>query len=88
MTQGVHQGLDAAGRSGTYEWQLHPEDDDFQQAGDLQRLMGDEEQERLISSIADSLSQVRREEVMVESIEHSWGADAEFGRRLAEAVAK
>ncbi len=83
-----YQGLEASGASGTYEWHRHPEDDDFRQAGDLYRLMDPEEQERLISSIADSLSQVRREEVMVQSIEHFRQADADFGRRLSEAVAK
>jgi len=86
--QPIYQGLEGAGLSGTYEWHLHREDDDFQQAGDLYRLMGPQEQERLISSIADSLSQVRREEVMVQSIEHFRQADADFGRRLSEAVAK
>ena len=43
---------------------------------------------RLIDNIAGGLSQVTKPDVVERSIEHFAKADAEYGQRLKEAVAK
>jgi catalase len=60
--------------------------DDFKQAGDLYRLQPKDAQQRLVDNLAGSLAQVSREDIITRSIEHFRKADAEFGRRVAEAV--
>ncbi|HLT37021.1 MAG TPA: catalase [Enhygromyxa sp.] len=65
----------------------HAEDDDFVQAGALYRVMKEDERQRLVDNIAGSLAQVSRADVIERSIEHFRRADAEYGRRVAEAVA-
>jgi catalase len=44
-------------------------------------------QQRLVDNIAGSLAQVSREDIIARSVEHFRKADAELGRRIAEAVA-
>jgi catalase len=61
--------------------------DDFKQPGDLYRLMPRDAQQRLEDNIAGSLAQVSREDIIDRSIDHFRKADAEFGHRIAEAVA-
>jgi catalase len=61
--------------------------DDFKQPGDLYRLQPKDAQQRLVDNIAGSLAQVSRDDIIERSIEHFRKADAEFGRRIAEAVA-
>jgi catalase len=65
----------------------HAEDDDHVQAGALYRVMTPEGRERLVENIAGSLAQVSREDVIARSVEHFRKADAEYGARIAEAVA-
>jgi Catalase-related immune-responsive len=65
----------------------HPEDDDYVQAGALYQVMKEDERQRLIDSLAGSLAQVSRPEVIARSVEHFRRADAEYGRCLTEAVA-
>jgi catalase len=81
-------GYSVEGQVGVYAAPTHEEDDDFVQAGSLFRLMDSGEQERLIASLAGSLAQVTRDDVLERSIGHFAAADPELGRRLQEAVAK
>ncbi len=66
----------------------HAEDDDFVQAGALYRVMKEDARKRLVENIAASLAQVSRPEVIERSIEHFSKADADYGRGLADAVAR
>ena len=66
----------------------HRDDNDFVQAGDLYRLMSEEEKQRLIANIAASLSQVSREDIIQRSIAHFRQADRDYGEQVARAVAK
>jgi catalase len=66
----------------------HRDDNDFVQAGALYRVMREDERQRLIDNIAGSLAQVSRQDVIDRSIEHFRKADAEYGKRLAEAVVR
>lgn len=66
----------------------HSEDDDFVQAGALYRAMREDERARLAENIAGSLAQVSRQDVIARSLEHFRKADAEYGQRVADAVAR
>ncbi|MFF5427700.1 MULTISPECIES: catalase [unclassified Streptomyces] len=78
--------LAVQGWTGNHEAPLHTKDDDFFQAGELYRLMSEDEKKRLIANIAGGLSQVSREDVIEKNIAHFAAADPEYGRRVAEAV--
>lgn len=80
-------GYAVTGDVGPHRPVRHAEDDDFVQAGALYRVMSAAERERLISNLAGSLAQVGRDDVIARSLEHFHKADAEYGRRVAEAVA-
>jgi catalase len=79
-------GYEVSGSVGPRGLVPHRDDDDFVQAGALYRLMSEEARERLLDNIAGSLAQVSRQDVIDRSIEHFRRADAEYGRRVAEAV--
>ncbi|NUS58408.1 MAG: catalase [Streptomycetaceae bacterium] len=78
--------LAVSGFTGTHEAPAHVKDDDFVQAGDLYRLMSDEEKGRLIANLAGSLGQVTRDDIVDRVLPHFHAADPDYGRRLAEAV--
>jgi catalase len=82
----LYAGLESAGTSGTYTQARHEADDDFVQAGMLYRLMKPEEQERLVRNIGAGLARVSDAGIVARSIEHFRRADAEYGRRVADAV--
>ena len=75
------------GPSGSYAWASR-EGDDFSQAGALYRVMDEAARARLVANIAGSLSQVSKDEIVARSVAHFQAADAEYGRRVAEAVAE
>ncbi len=78
--------LAVAGYTGTHEAPLHTKDDDFFQAGELYRLMSEEEKSRLVANIAGGLSQVSRDDVIEKNLAHFHAADPEYGKRVEEAV--
>ncbi|MGW2963824.1 catalase [Streptomyces sp. NPDC001220] len=78
--------LAVAGHTGTHEAPLHTKDDDFYQAGELYRLMSEEEKRRLVANIAGGLSQVTRDDVIEKNLAHFHAADPEYGKRVEEAV--
>lgn len=80
-------GFDVAGPTGHYP-QVPRQVDDFKQAGDLYRLQPKDAQQRLVDNIAGSLAQVSRDDIIARSVGHFRKADAEFGRRIEEGVAK
>jgi catalase len=83
----LYAGLNVAGVTGHYA-QVPRQVDDFTQAGDLYRLQPADAQQRLVDNIASSLAQVSREEIVMRSVEHFRLADAEFGARVAEGIAR
>ena len=80
-------GYTVTGAAGTHAHVKHAEDNDFAQAGALYRVMKEDGRQRLVENIAGSLAQVSRPEIIERSIGHFRAADAEYGRRVAEAVA-
>ncbi|MCZ4097187.1 catalase [Streptomyces sp. SID13666] len=75
-----------SGYTGTHEAPLHVKDDHFFQAGELYRLMSEDEKSRLIANIAGFLSQVTRDDVIERNLAHFHAADTEYGARLEESV--
>jgi len=75
------------GMAGSHAPERHAEDDDFVQAGALYRLMNEAEKQRLAANIAGSLGQVGKNEIVERSIAHFRSADADYGERVAKAVA-
>ncbi|GGQ01828.1 catalase [Streptomyces roseolilacinus] len=84
--QALSAALAVSGRTGTHPAPAHVKDDDFFQAGELYRLMTQEERGRLVANIAGSLSQVSREDVVERNLAHFHAADPDYGRRVEEAV--
>ncbi|MBL1103556.1 catalase [Streptomyces sp. 5-8] len=78
--------LAVSGHTGNHEAPLHTKDDDFVQAGELYRLMSQDERSRLIANIAGGLSQVSRNDVVEKNLAHFHAADPEYGRRVEAAV--
>ncbi|MFJ6238175.1 catalase [Streptomyces griseus] len=74
------------GWTGTHEAPAHAKDDDFFQAGELFRLMSEDEKGRLVANIAGGLSQVTRDDVIAKNLAHFHAADADYGKRVEKAV--
>ncbi|MCB5908777.1 catalase [Streptomyces pinistramenti] len=80
------QPVAVSGGSGESAALSHADDNDFVQAGNLYRLMTEDEKERLINNLAGSISQVSRDDIAQRAIENFRKADADYGKRLEAAV--
>ncbi|MFJ8823096.1 catalase [Streptomyces sp. NPDC102467] len=78
--------LAVSGHTGTHEAPAHNKDDDFFQAGELYRLMSEDEKGRLVANIAGGLSQVSRDDIVEKAVAHFHAADPDYGKRVEEAV--
>lgn len=58
-------------------------DDHYTQAGDLYRLMSEEERARLVANIVGAMKPVAHEEIKLRQIGHFYKADPEYGARVA-----
>ena len=65
----------------------HAEDDDFVQAGDLYRVMTEDERRCPMANIAGGLAQVSRADIIERSSANFRAADKDYGDRIAAAVA-
>ncbi|MEZ4298522.1 MAG: catalase [Polyangiaceae bacterium] len=79
--------IPVTGHTGPQEHPVHAENDDFVQAGNLYRVMKEDERGRLVQNLAGGLSQVSRTDVIDRSISYFEKADTELGQRLRRAVA-
>ncbi|WP_436773549.1 catalase [Yinghuangia sp. YIM S09857] len=77
---------EVSGATGTHAAPSHAEDDDFVQAGNLYRLMSEDERARLVEGLAGGLAQVSRDDIVARAIGNFRAADAEYGDRLEAAV--
>jgi catalase len=75
-----------AGGTGNHVAPVHAEDNDFVQAGNLYRLLSDEEQERLVANLAGFIAKVSRDDIADRAVNNFRQADADFGKRLDSAV--
>ncbi len=82
----LYAGIQVQGAAAPHAWELHTEDNDFVQAGNLYRLMSEAEKQRLVQNIAGSLGRVSREDIIMKCLSHFRNADPDYGERLAKAV--
>jgi catalase len=60
--------------------------DHYTQAGDLYRLMSEEERERLVANIVAAMKPVQRDDIKLRQIGHFYKADPEYGTRIAQGL--
>jgi catalase len=60
--------------------------DHYTQAGDLYRLMSEEERERLVANIVAAMKPVQRDDIKLRQIGHFYKADPEYGARIAQGL--
>lgn len=60
--------------------------DHYTQAGDLYRLLREEERTRLVQNIVASMASVTRDDIKLRQIQHFYKADPEYGTRIAEGL--
>nr|WP_190132715.1 catalase [Streptomyces mashuensis] len=80
------QPVAVTGATGNHAAPTHAEDNDFVQAGNLYRLMTEEEKERLIANLAGFIAKVSRDDIAERAINNFRQADADYGKRLEAAV--
>ncbi|MGE8080732.1 catalase KatA [Peribacillus loiseleuriae] len=61
-------------------------DDHYTQAGDLYRLLSQDERVRLVANIVGAMEPVELEEIKLRQIGHFYKADPEYGTRIAEGL--
>ncbi|GHI45765.1 hypothetical protein ScoT_19390 [Streptomyces albidoflavus] len=80
------QPLPVTGETGDTEAPSHAEDDNFVQAGNLYRLMSEDEKTRLVENLSQNIAGVSRDDIAERAINNFRQADADFGKRLEAAV--
>jgi catalase len=84
--QPLYAALEVHGLAAPHEWERHPEDNDFVQAGNLYRVMSEEEKQRLVANIAASLARVSREDIIQRCVGYFREADKDYGDGLVKAI--
>ncbi|NKE07520.1 catalase KatA [Mesobacillus selenatarsenatis] len=72
--------------SGIAENVGYDHNDHYTQAGDLYRLMTEEERERLVANIVAAMKPVERDDIKLRQIGHFYKADPEYGTRIAQGL--
>jgi catalase len=75
-----------SGVTGSHPAPVHAEGDDFVQAGNLYRLMSEDEKERLIANLAGFIARVSLDDIVERAIDNFRRADGDYGKRLEAAV--
>ncbi|MFL0497119.1 catalase KatA [Priestia megaterium] len=60
--------------------------DHYTQAGDLYRLLSEDERTRLVANIVEAMKPVEKEEIKLRQIQHFYKADPEYGTRVADGL--
>lgn len=72
--------------TGLAESVAYDSSDHYSQAGDLYRLMSEEERARLIETVVGAMKPVDRDEIMLRQIQHFYKADPEYGELVAKGL--
>lgn len=84
--QPTYKAIEVHGMTGEQKQNLHKDDTDFVQAGDLYRLIDEDAKMRLIENIANGLSAVTKVDIIDRSVANFRNADANFGDRLTKRI--
>ncbi|MFJ5712912.1 catalase KatA [Neobacillus sp. NPDC093127] len=72
--------------TGVAEQVSYDEHDHYTQAGDLYRLMSEEERARLVETVVGAMKPVERDDIKLRQIQHFYKADPEYGERVAKGL--
>ncbi|MBU7592287.1 catalase KatA [Metabacillus halosaccharovorans] len=72
--------------SGVAESVAYDHNDHYTQAGDLYRLMTEDQRAHLVSNIVAAMTPVERDDIKLRQIGHFYKADPEYGTRIAEGL--
>ncbi|MGM7724178.1 catalase KatA [Metabacillus sp. Hm71] len=72
--------------SGVADSAAYDHNDHYTQAGDLYRLMTEEQRAHLVSNIVNAMKPVERDDIKLRQIGHFYKADPEYGTRIAEGL--
>ncbi|MFT4417034.1 catalase KatA [Fredinandcohnia humi] len=72
--------------TGLAESVAYDHNDHYTQAGDLYRLMSEEERARLVDTIVGAMKPVESDEIKLRQIGHFYKADPEYGTRIAQGL--
>jgi catalase len=72
--------------SGIADSVSYDHNDHYRQAGDLYRLMSEEERARLIETIVGAMKPVERDDIKLRQLQHFYKADPEYGERVAKGL--
>lgn len=72
--------------TGVAESVSYDHNDHYTQAGDLYRLMSEEERARLVETIVGAMKPVESDEIKVRQIQHFYKAAPEYGTRIAKGL--
>ncbi|MFP7733991.1 catalase KatA [Priestia aryabhattai] len=72
--------------SGVADSVAYDRNDHYTQAGDLYRLLSEDERTRLVANIVEAMKPVEKEEIKLRQIQHFYKADPEYGKRIADGL--
>ncbi|MGB3567069.1 MAG: catalase KatA [Priestia megaterium] len=72
--------------SGVADSVAYDHNDHYTQAGDLYRLLSEDERTRLVANIVEAMKPVEKEEIKLRQIQHFYKADPEYGTRIADGL--
>lgn len=72
--------------SGVADSVAYDHNDHYTQAGDLYRLLSEDERTRLVANIVEAMKPVEKEEIKLRQIHHFYKADPEYGTRVADGL--
>jgi len=72
--------------SGVADSVAYDHNDHYTQAGDLYRLLSEDERTRLVANIVEAMKPVEKEEIKLRQIQHFYKADPEYGKRIADGL--
>ncbi|MGE7716056.1 catalase KatA [Priestia megaterium] len=72
--------------SGVADSIAYDHNDHYTQAGDLYRLLSEDERTRLVANIVEAMKPVEKEEIKLRQIQHFYKADPEYGTRVADGL--
>ncbi|WP_230933832.1 catalase KatA [Priestia sp. TSO9] len=72
--------------SGVADSVAYDHNDHYTQAGDLYRLLSEDERTRLVANIIEAMKPVEKEEIKLRQIQHFYKADPEYGTRVADGL--
>ncbi|MED3881312.1 catalase KatA [Priestia megaterium] len=72
--------------SGVADSVAYDHNDHYTQAGDLYRLLSENERTRLVANIVEAIEPVEKEEIKLRQIQHFYKADPEYGTRVADGL--